>query len=248
MKLKALFLKLCFILSFFILLFPISLGVFYNIKNILYILNYEENIENADFNNIKNCNYNFRKNFLEKTNNVFGIINFCNINLKSAVYYEKRDECFSGSLFNSCIIVNVKNSCFFENCFNKLEEIKVKDFFNFNVFGTNKKFEVEEVKTVFKIDESIYCKNEYDGLIIMLDVPYGINCNRLLIKAKCIGIEKGEVYDFFSLFYENKFLVIVSVSVLLFLFIFLLFLILKFFLFLNRRKNVVKIKYVAKRL
>ena len=246
MNVRIFFLKICFVFSFFILLFPISLGVFYNVKNILYILNYEENVKEADFNYIKNCNYDFKKNFLEKTRNVFGIINFFDLKLRSAVYYEVEDECFSGSFFNNCIIVKVKNNCFFENCFTKLEEVEVKDVFNFNIFGDSKKFEVEEVKTVFKIDESIYCKNEYDGVIIMLDMPYGINCNRMLIKAKCIGRAKEEFCDVFSLFYENQFLIIVVISLCLFFVILLLVLVLKFCLFLNRRKNGVKIKYVAK--
>lgn len=246
MKVRAFFFKLWFIFSFLILLVPVSLGVFYNIKNILYILNYEENVDKAYFNYMKDCDYYFKKNFLEKTNNVFGVINFSNLKLRSAVYYEEEDECFSGSFFNSCVIVKVKNNCFFENCFNKLEEIEVKDVFNFNLFGANKKFEVQEVKTVFKIDESIYCKGEYDGLIIMLDMPYGVNCNRLLIKAKCIGTAQEEVYDFFSLFYENKFLIVVAIFLFLFLVVLFLFLVLKFFSFLNRRKNSVKIKYVAK--
>ncbi len=245
MKIRTFLLKLCFIISMFILIFPVFLGIFYNFKNILYVLKYQESVREGNFSNVKSNDEIFRKDFLEKTCGVFGVINFCDLNIKSAVYYDKKNECFSGNFFNNCIIINVKNNCFFENFFSRLEELNVRDVFDFSVFGTRKKFEVEEVKTVFKFDESIYCRNGYDGLIITLDVPYGINCNRLLIKAKYVGGFEEELDDLFSLFCENQFLVVVAVLIFIFLFIYLLTLILKFVL--RKKRNVVRIKYVVKK-
>lgn len=248
MKAKKRMLILSLIFSFIVVLLPIFKETYYNVNKIVQILNYEEEVEEFELLKDYKIDYNnFKSSFLEKTGGIIGIFKILDYDVFVPVFSnEFKDSALCGDvLYDDCILIKANNKKYFENLFNVLNELEIKDEIILNILGKNKKFLIEDIKLTKNFDEKIYCKKFKGCLNFLVNIPFCGENNKLLIRARYAGVEETEKEDFLSLVLKNEFLILLSVFVLVILLFLILIVIRKGLINVKNRRRFYKKRYLV---
>ena len=248
MKSRKNFLILSLITSVIVVLLPIFKETYYNVNKIMQILNYEQEVEDFKLLRDYKVNYNnFKSSFLEQTGGIIGVFKILDYDVYIPVFSNefKDSALFGDVLYNNCIVIKANNKNYFEDLFNVIDELEVKDEINLNMLGENKKYSIEEIKLTKNFDENVNCKKFNGCLNFLVGIPFCNESNKLLIRAKEVGVGKVENEDFLGLFLKNKFLVVLSIFILAILLFLILISILKILINIKNRKRFYKKRYLV---
>ncbi len=248
MKAKKRMLILSLIISVIVVLLPIFKEAYYNVNKIMQILNYEKEVEEFELLKDYKVDYNnFKASFLEKTGGIIGILKILDYDVFVPVFSNELEDCalFGDVLYDDCILIKANNKKYFENLFNILNELEIKDEIILNILGKNKKFLIEHIKLTKNFDEKIYCKKFKGCLNFLINIPFCNENNKFLIRARYVGVEETEKEDFLNLVLKNEFLFMISVFVGVILLFLILIAILKVLINVRNRRRVYNEKYLV---
>ncbi len=232
---------LWFIYGIFVIISPILFGVYSKINDINDILQYKKVALNDEFLWKKNIDFfEFKENFLEKTNGVIGSIDIAN-EKNQPVYFKgfknpKSNKFFGDISLKGSALVKINNINF--------ENLHLDDEIFFSCLGERKKFVVEEIKDIYNFNEDVYFDENSKDFNILVCMPYVMNGRKVLIKTKEVETLKETEINFLDLVLNSRYLIVSFLVFLVCSIVFLIVVIEKICCFFKRRKNDVRVKYI----
>ena len=254
------FLVFYFIFGLIFLLFFSFCAAFKNFMDVFSILKYEENLQNLDFFDGKMVLDEKKKlDFLSNTNGVFATIESEELGIFAPVYDEDflnenerlfflKDNNFFGSLKNGgCSILFAKDFLASENLFSDLINLETDDCLKVNILGKFKNFRIREINFVDFKDVKNFKADDF--LNILVELPNKKSSNKFLIRAEEENCLEEELkIDFFHIIFKKRYIFILFCIFFLLFFLCCFVIFKKLILFFRSRHNVIKKKYIAKRI